>query len=50
MSVSMSMNGAVIPIMANFIVAAEEQGVAKSSLTGTIQNDNRKSVILSDVL
>ena len=39
MSVSMTMNGAVIPIMANFIVAAEEQGVNRSNLTGTIQND-----------
>ena len=46
MSVSMTMNGAVIPIMANFIVAAEEQGVAKSSLTGTIQNDILKEFMV----
>ena len=39
MSVSMTMNGAVLPIMAFFIVAGEEQGVAPTSLTGTIQND-----------
>ena len=46
MSVSMTMNGAVIPIMANFIVAAEEQGVVKSSLTGTIQNDILKEFMV----
>jgi methylmalonyl-CoA mutase len=39
MSVSMTMNGAVIPIMAFFIVAGEEQGVATEQLDGTIQND-----------
>ncbi|HLO18968.1 MAG TPA: methylmalonyl-CoA mutase, partial [Sphingomicrobium sp.] len=39
MSVSMTMNGAVLPIMAFFIVAGEEQGVEHASLTGTIQND-----------
>src|SRR5881275_2784648 len=39
MSVSMTMNGAVLPVMAFFIVAGEEQGVAHSQLTGTIQND-----------
>jgi methylmalonyl-CoA mutase len=39
MSVSMTMNGAVLPIMAFFIVAGEEQGVERSKLTGTIQND-----------
>jgi methylmalonyl-CoA mutase len=39
MSVSMTMNGAVLPIMAFFIVAGEEQGVPRSALTGTIQND-----------
>src|SRR3984957_18353502 len=38
-SVSMTMNGAVIPIMAAFIVTAEEQGVKQENLTGTIQND-----------
>src|ERR1043165_4887851 len=38
MSVSMTMNGAVIPILANFIVAGEEQGVTKAELSGTIQN------------
>ena len=39
MSVSMTMNGAVLPIMAFYIVAAEEQGVAPEQLSGTIQND-----------
>src|SRR4051794_40100318 len=39
MSVSMTMNGAVLPVMAFFIVAGEEQGVARGALTGTIQND-----------
>jgi methylmalonyl-CoA mutase len=39
MSVSMTMNGAVLPILAFYIVAAEEQGVSKDKLAGTIQND-----------
>jgi len=39
MSVSMTMNGAVLPVMAFFIVAGEEQGVERKQLTGTIQND-----------
>merc|ERR1712127_753493 len=39
MSVSMTMNGAVLPIMAFYIAAAEEQGVASQALSGTIQND-----------
>src|SRR4051812_1208683 len=39
MSVSMTMNGAVLPVMAFYIVAAEEQGVAPDKLSGTIQND-----------
>ena len=39
MSVSMTMNGAVLPILAGYIVAAEEQGVAHEQLTCTIQND-----------
>jgi methylmalonyl-CoA mutase len=39
MSVSMTMNGAVLPVMAFYIVAAEEQGVAQAQLNGTIQND-----------
>jgi len=39
MSVSMTMNGAVLPVMAFYIVAAEEQGVAQAKLEGTIQND-----------
>ena len=39
MSVSMTMNGAVLPVLAFYIVAGEEQGVARSDLTGTIQND-----------
>jgi methylmalonyl-CoA mutase len=46
MSVSMTMNGAVIPIMAFFIVAAEEQGVDKSLLSGTIQNDILKEFMV----
>src|SRR5260370_35488944 len=39
MSVSMTMNGAVLPVLAGFIVAAEEQGVKQDKLSGTIQND-----------
>ena len=39
MSVSMTMNGAVIPVLANFIVACEEQGAPPEKLSGTIQND-----------
>jgi methylmalonyl-CoA mutase len=39
MSVSMTMNGAVLPVMAFYIVAAEEQGIAQARLSGTIQND-----------
>ncbi|HEY0011598.1 MAG TPA: methylmalonyl-CoA mutase [Allosphingosinicella sp.] len=39
MSVSMTMNGAVLPVMAFYIVAAEEQGVSRAQLSGTIQND-----------
>ena len=46
MSVSMTMNGAVIPIMANFIVAGEEQGVPREKLTGTIQNDILKEFMV----
>jgi len=46
MSVSMTMNGAVIPIMAFYIVAAEEQGVDKSQLSGTIQNDILKEFMV----
>ncbi len=46
MSVSMTMNGAVIPIMAFFIVTAEEQGVALADLTGTIQNDILKEFMV----
>ena len=46
MSVSMTMNGAVIPILANFIVAGEEQGVNVSKLTGTIQNDILKEFMV----
>ena len=45
MSVSMTMNGAVIPIMAGYIVAAEEQGVEHEQLTGTIQNDILKEYL-----
>ena len=46
MSVSMTMNGAVIPIMAFYIVAAAEQGVAMDRLTGTIQNDILKEFMV----
>ncbi|MDP4827893.1 MAG: methylmalonyl-CoA mutase [Flavobacteriales bacterium] len=46
MSVSMTMNGAVIPIMAFYIVAAEEQGVDKALLSGTIQNDILKEFMV----
>lgn len=45
-SVSMTMNGAVIPTMANFIVAAEEQGVNQKQLIGTIQNDILKEFMV----
>lgn len=45
MSVSMTMNGAVLPIMAFYIVAAQEQGVAPALLTGTIQNDILKEYL-----
>jgi methylmalonyl-CoA mutase len=46
MSVSMTMNGAVIPIMAFYIVAAEEQGIKPQQLTGTIQNDILKEFMV----
>ena len=46
MSVSMTMNGAVLPIMALYIVAAEEQGVAPEKLAGTIQNDILKEFMV----
>ncbi|MDQ7916473.1 methylmalonyl-CoA mutase [Mesonia sp. MT50] len=46
MSVSMTMNGAVLPIMAFYIVAAEEQGVKPGKLTGTIQNDILKEFMV----
>ncbi len=46
MSVSMTMNGAVLPILALFIVAAEEQGVPAEKLTGTIQNDILKEFMV----
>ncbi len=46
MSVSMTMNGAVLPIMAFYIVAAEEQGVPKELLSGTIQNDILKEFMV----
>jgi len=46
MSVSMTMNGAVLPIMAFYIVAAEEQGVAPEALSGTIQNDILKEFMV----
>ena len=46
MSVSMTMNGAVLPVLANFIVAGEEQGVPRAMLTGTIQNDILKEFMV----
>ena len=46
MSVSMTMNGAVLPTMANYIVAAEEQGVSQDQLAGTIQNDILKEFMV----
>lgn len=46
MSVSMTMNGAVLPTMANYIVAAEEQGVGQEKLAGTIQNDILKEFMV----
>ncbi|MCD6152800.1 MAG: methylmalonyl-CoA mutase [Syntrophobacterales bacterium] len=45
MSVSMTMNGAVLPILAGYIVAAEEQGVSQDKLAGTIQNDILKEYL-----
>ncbi|MBK5928202.1 methylmalonyl-CoA mutase [Rhodobaculum claviforme] len=45
-SVSMTMNGAVIPVLANFIVAGEEQGVDRARLSGTIQNDILKEFMV----
>ncbi len=46
MSVSMTMNGAVLPVLAGYIVAAEEQGVAQDRLSGTIQNDILKEFMV----
>jgi methylmalonyl-CoA mutase len=46
MSVSMTMNGAVLPVLAGYVVAAEEQGVAQDQLTGTIQNDILKEFMV----
>jgi len=46
MSVSMTMNGAVLPVLANYIVAAEEQGVPQDKLSGTIQNDILKEFMV----
>ena len=46
MSVSMTMNGAVLPVLAGYIVAAEEQGVARAALSGTIQNDILKEFLV----
>src|SRR6187402_3498639 len=46
MSVSMTMNGAVLPVLAGYIVAGEEQGVAPEKLSGTIQNDILKEFMV----
>jgi len=49
MSVSMTMNGAVLPILALYVIAAEEQGVSPSQLAGTIQNDILKGIIKNNL-
>ena len=46
MTVSMTMNGAVLPVLAGYVVAAEEQGVAQEQLAGTIQNDILKEFMV----
>jgi methylmalonyl-CoA mutase len=46
MSVSMTMNGAVLPVLAMYVVAAEEQGVAQTQLSGTLQNDILKEFMV----
>src|SRR6195256_6241748 len=46
MSVSMTMNGAVLPVLAGYVVAGEEQGVAQEQLSGTIQNDILKEFMV----
>src|SRR6516225_4834845 len=46
MSVSMTMNGAVLPVLAGYVIAAEEQGVAQDKLSGTIQNDILKEFMV----
>ncbi len=46
MSVSMTMNGAVLPVLAGYIVAAQEQGVSPTELSGTIQNDILKEFMV----
>lgn len=46
-SVSMTMNGAVLPIVANYVVAAEEQGAKQAQLQGTIQNDILKEFMVN---
>src|SRR5678809_1611742 len=45
-SVSMTMNGAVLPVLAGYVVAAEEQGVKQEQLSGTIQNDILKEFMV----
>ena len=45
-SVSMTMNGAVLPVLAMYVVAAEEQGVSQAQLSGTIQNDILKEFMV----
>jgi len=50
MTVSMTMNGAVLPVLAQFIVAAEEQGVPQAALAGTIQNDILKEFMVAQHL
>ena len=49
-SVSMTMNGAVLPILSFYIVAAEEQGVSQNQLSGTIQNDILKEFMVQKYL
>ena len=50
MSVSMTMNGAVLPVLAGYIVAAQEQGVSTRELSGTIQNDILKEFMVRNTL
>ena len=50
MSVSMTMNGAILPVLAMYIVAAEEAGVPQAALTGTVQNDILKEFMVRNTV